>query len=98
MLTQCCCLQHDRRLIMQHKGGFYEFLPYSPKPRNQYRRQAFEELALLERAKVVDITFKGDSIYVVAKSAQNVIADPPIVILSALCKICIEIYRQNYSE
>lgn len=75
MLTKCCCLQYERRLIMQHKGGFYEFLPHSSRSRTRYKRQAysFDELHLLEMANVVDITFKGDNIYVVATSTQNVI-------------------------
>ena len=78
MLTQCCCFQYDKRLIMQHKEGFYEFLPYSPRSRTRYQRQAytFEDIHLLEFAKVVDITFKGENIYIVAMSNQNIIEEP----------------------
>ena len=75
MLTQCCCMQYERRLIMQHKDGFYEFLPYSFRSKTRYKRQAyrFDEVHLLATANVVDITFKGEHIYIIATSPQNVI-------------------------
>ena len=78
MLTQCCFFLHDRRLIMQHKEGFFEFLPANARARTRFCTQAypFEDLELLRTAKVVDIMYRHKCIYVIAQSAQNVLQTP----------------------
>ena len=75
VLTQCCFLLHERRLIMNHQNKYYEFSPVNDKARTRFQTQAylFDELHLIRVAKVVDITYKNKSIYVIAQSAQTVI-------------------------
>ena len=77
MLTQCCFFLAGRQLIMQHGECFYAFNPFFSRARTRFQLQAnhFIEVQLLSTAKVVDIVYKSNSIFVVSQSSQNII-DP----------------------
>ena len=78
MLTQCCFFMHDRCLIMQHDDTFYTFSPTSSRARTRFCTQAqlMEDTSILCDAKVVDVVYKHQCIYVVAQSDQLVIPSP----------------------
>jgi hypothetical protein len=86
MLTQCCFFQHEQRLIMQQKSGFYEFVPFTARSRTRFQLQAFpfDDLHLLQHAHVVDITYNSNSIFIIAKSPQNIISQEPDPIATSL--------------
>jgi len=90
MLTKCCCYLYEKRLIVESKGGFYEFLPFTERARTRFSINAhqFHDVDLLSKAKVVDITRKNDSIYVLAQCDQNNIIfseqEPPVMSLQDL--------------
>ena len=60
---------------MQHRVSSYEFSPYTPRVSTRFGTQAhpFEEIDLLPTAKVVDITYRNQCIYVISQSEQLVI-------------------------
>ena len=74
MLTQCCCFLHGRRLLMQMNDSLYEFLPFNDRSRTRFQIQAFicDDIELLQRAKVVDVAFKHQSIYVVSQNTPSI--------------------------
>ena len=65
---------------MYYNQDFYEFPPANQRSSTRFRNEAFpfDELEILEHAMVVDITFKHQYIYVIAKSAQRVIRSPSV--------------------
>ena len=80
MITQCCCFLFERRLLMQHKGGLYEFLPVNATSRTRFLLQAYtvEDFSVLEQARVVDITYKSNSIYIVSQRGQDILRGPDV--------------------
>jgi hypothetical protein len=83
MLTQCCFFLHGRRLIMQQIDQFYVFEPYNSRTRTRYQTHAYPilDVAFLSTAKVVDIVYKSQSIFIVSQSEQSIIptAPPPTI-------------------
>ena len=75
ILTEILFFLYDRRLITHHKKQWFEFSPYHPTSRTRYAltKRTFRDLHLLKHAEVVDVTHRGDSIYIISKNRQHVI-------------------------
>ena len=86
MLTQCCFFLHAGNLIMQHKDEFFAFSPYSTRARTRFQLEAhpFTDLQRLHSAQVVDIAYKSNSIFVISKSEQNIIAKTSTLMATSL--------------
>ena len=78
ILTRCCCFLYERRLIMQHQVDWLEFAPFNATARTRFTIDAFpfNDLHLLPHTKVVDITYKHRSIYIISQSEQNFLPTP----------------------
>ena len=79
MLTKCCCFLYEGRLVVEHRGDLFEFLPFTERSRTRFQKQAYplDDSHSLSQAMVVDVSHREDSIYIVAKSAQNIIRQTP---------------------
>ena len=75
MLTQCCFFLYDKRLLMQMHDGLYEFSPLNDRSRTRFQLQAFpcDDPEIIREAKVVDVAFKRQCIYVISQSSPNII-------------------------
>mmetsp|Transcript_1672 Transcript_1672/g.2561 ORF Transcript_1672/g.2561 Transcript_1672/m.2561 type:complete len:177 (+) Transcript_1672:263-793(+) len=64
---------------MQYRDDWYEFRPQaSSRIRFIPTAYPFTELHLLEQTKVVDITYKNKSIYIVSQSTQRILPAPEV--------------------
>ena len=76
VLTRICFFMLDRRLILQQNDAYLEFSPYTPRSRTCFTlaTQPFHDALDLTRLRAADITFKGNSIFVIAShSVTNII-------------------------
>lgn len=75
ILTQILYCLHERRLLALHGKDWYELRPYFPQTRTRYALDPvpFTELHLLPEAKVVDVSKRGDSLYIISQSRQDII-------------------------
>ena len=72
ILTRLCFFTYDGRLILHNTTQCYEYLPYNTRSRTRFslRRTPFLETDLLSdssKVRVVDVTVKEDSIYIIAQ-------------------------------
>lgn len=67
-----CFFTYDSRLILHNHNQCYEYLPYNPRSRTRFKLNGipFLEMDLLSdssKVRVVDVTIKDDSIFVIAQ-------------------------------
>jgi len=64
---------------MQYRDDWIEFLPWNTRSRTRFHHDAheFTDLHLLRHAKIVDVTYKNSSIYVVSQATPSVVPVPP---------------------
>ena len=76
ILTQILYFLHDQRLITLYNNNWYELRPYHPASRTRFSLDPilFSDLHVLPDAYVVDVSKRSDSLYIVSKSRQNIIA------------------------
>mmetsp|Transcript_22446 Transcript_22446/g.32149 ORF Transcript_22446/g.32149 Transcript_22446/m.32149 type:complete len:919 (-) Transcript_22446:249-3005(-) len=87
--TQLEYYLYEHRLLANHGNEWYELQPYLPQSRTRYALDPviFTDLHLLSEAKVVDVTKRGDSIYIVSQSHQRVVPSqirPPVTTIQQL--------------
>ena len=96
ILTRINFFLYDRRLILQNRDQYWEFMPFTPRSRTQFHTtpRIIQDLTFLDdndNVKAVDITFRNDTIFTVAQhSTQDILpTDRPSTINSI-----VDLYNQ----
>jgi len=79
VMTQIKYVLYERRLIRHHNNEWYEFRPFNLRSRTHFHEtpHPFHDLHLLTEAKVVDISRRAGSIYVILQNCQIIVARAP---------------------
>jgi len=72
MVTRICFFTYERRLILQDRDKYFEYLPYNSRSRTRFQLHHIPFLATH-----VDITIKSDSIYVISRNSILAISSQP---------------------